>query len=97
MTVTPAAPSGLPPLLDELRAARLPPPAERRAIRVAAGISQRRLARALGVCQRNVSNWESPTGPEPRPEHALAYRVALDALREHTRNQEEGNPLVRPA
>jgi DNA-binding transcriptional regulator YiaG len=44
----------------------LPPPAQRRAIRQAAGASQADLAGALGVTQETVSRWErgerSPSG-----------------------------------
>ncbi len=79
MTTMPACLSGLLPLLDELRALRLPPPPKRRAIRLAAKVSQQKLADTLGVSQRNISNWERGF-VEPTPAYALAYRVALEYL-----------------
>jgi DNA-binding transcriptional regulator YiaG len=72
--------------LDEIRsrlAARreLPPPAERRALRVNAGISLRELGRALGVTAAAVHFWE--TGARmPRPAHLQAYLEALRLLAE---------------
>lgn len=47
-------------LVDEVRAVRsLPSPSMRRAIREAAGVSQKRLARELGVSNTTVSRWEA--------------------------------------
>ena len=65
-------------LLDELRATQLPPPALRRRIREKAGLSARRLARALGVATSTLLAWEE--GATPHPAHARLYREALDAL-----------------
>lgn len=54
----------------------LPPPAERRRLRLDAGVSLERIARAVGVTRQTVALWEA--GAEPRPEHLEPY---LDALR----------------
>lgn len=85
MTSTiPPAIRGILQLLEELEA-ELPPPAERRRIREAAGLSQRRLSLALGVCERNVCNWEKEKadgGNNPTRDNRLRYRLMLDQLRE---------------
>ena len=81
MTTIPMTLPSAMPLIDRVRATRLPPPAERRHIRVALGISLREVGNELGVSQLTVSQWERGLR-EPRPEHAIAYRALLEALRE---------------
>lgn len=77
----PEVPSG--PLVDELsaelRGAKLPPPAERRAIRKAAKATLSQVAAALGVDIMTVSRWERGLN-EPWHRNATAYRRVLDAL-----------------
>lgn len=69
-------------LLDEVRAARrLPPPAMRRAIRQAAGVTQQRIADELGVDRVTVTRWEAGRR-HPRGELAARYTRLLDALQE---------------
>lgn len=66
-------------LLARVRARRsLPPAAERRRIREAAGVSQRELARALGVSWTAVYRWEQ--GSRPRT-HAAEYGRVLAELK----------------
>lgn len=68
-------------LLDELRQRRrVPSPAAARAIRLAAGVSQARIAAELGVHPVTVTRWE--TGRR-RPGGDLAQRYAelLEQLR----------------
>lgn len=67
------------PLAALVLAARLPPPAERRRVRLAAGVSLRRMGEALGVSAPTVHNWEN--GHEgPSMENAKKYRTLLDQL-----------------
>lgn len=84
MTITPTALPDLAELLEAMRRAELPPPAERRAIREKAGLSQRGFALAMGVKERNLCNWEDPQGSEPTLAHRLVYRMALDIIRDRT-------------
>lgn len=72
------------PLVALIRASRLPPPAERRAIREAAGVSISAIARELGVSPSAVSVWEKGTFT-PRPRHAAAYSDLLRALQQLAR------------
>lgn len=70
-------------LLDEVRQARsvpLPPPNTARMIRVAADVSQERLARELGVHRMTVHRWESGER-KPRGLHRLLYAQLPDQLR----------------
>jgi DNA-binding transcriptional regulator YiaG len=64
-------------LLARLRAQRkLPPAAERKRIRKAAGVSVRQLAAALGVSRMAPVRWEK--GAMPRdPEHVREYAELL--------------------
>ncbi|QIY95871.1 helix-turn-helix transcriptional regulator [Streptomyces sp. S1D4-11] len=59
----------------------LPAPAERRAIRQAAGLSQGELAEAIGVTRQAVSHWEAGTRT---PKGALLdrYVAAIRTLRD---------------
>jgi DNA-binding transcriptional regulator YiaG len=57
----------------------LPEPAERKAIRRAAGISCRGLARIIGCDHQSLSNWESGAFA-PRQRHDVIYRRALAAM-----------------
>lgn len=70
-------------LLDEVRQAknlRLPPPTTARMIRLAAGVTQERLAQELGVHRMTVHRWE--TGERaPRGLHRVVYARLLDQLR----------------
>ena len=70
---------GVASLVDRLRATRLPPPYERRAIRKRAGASLEDVAAALGVQKMTVSRWERGTR-EPWPKHLTAYICLLEAL-----------------
>lgn len=68
--------------LNDLRSAHLPPPAERRRVREAAGVSMRELAAALGVTHGSVRNWETTTKKprlRVRREYARLLRE-LDAI-----------------
>ena len=70
---------GVDALLERVRARRkLPPPAERRRIREAAGVSQREMAKALGTSWTSIQRWEN--GSRPRGQEA-AYARLLEALR----------------
>jgi transcriptional regulator with XRE-family HTH domain len=61
-------------LLEEVRTAlRLPPPTRAREIRMAAGISQQRLADELGVDRVTVARWELG---DRRPRGQLLMRYA---------------------
>jgi DNA-binding transcriptional regulator YiaG len=79
------------PLVALIKAARLPPPDERRAIREAAGVSISALARELGVSPSAVSVWEKGTFT-PRPRRAAAYGDLLRALQELTCEQRDSQP-----
>lgn len=68
-------------LVELIRAAQLPPPHMRRAIRESAGASLQEVADELGVTRMQVSRWERGLA-EPRRDSAVAYRALLDSLRE---------------
>lgn len=63
------------------QARRLPPPAVARAIRDAAGVSQRQVADELGINRVSVARWELGART-PRGELRLRYVDLLDELRE---------------
>lgn len=68
-------------LLDEVRQARrLPNRKTARLIRVAAGVSQTRLASELGVHRMTVVRWESGERT-PQGRHRAAYAALLEQLR----------------
>ena len=69
-------------LLEEVRQAKtLPSPRSARLIRLAAGVSQERMAAELGVHRMTIHRWETgartPQGP-----YRVAYAQLLDGLRE---------------
>lgn len=76
------------PLLQRMRATRLPPPAQRRAIRNRAGLSREEIAAELRsqgfrVTGSAVAWWEKEKvegGLDPRPAKAAAYRQLLDRI-----------------
>ena len=55
-------------LVDQATPIQLPPPEERRRLRIAARFSQEETALALGVSLRSVCAWET----EPRQPHSAA-------------------------
>lgn len=59
--------------------ADLPSPAQRRALREAAGLSQREFASAIGVSQASIALWESGRRA-PRATHLERYVAGLRAL-----------------
>jgi len=67
-------------LLDEVRRGRrLPPPAQAKAIRREAGLSQERLAAVLGVHRVTVARWEDGVR-KPRGPLRAAYADLLAGL-----------------
>ncbi len=67
-------------LLDEIRTRRLPPdPPLARAIRIAAGVTQQRLADELGVHWTTVARWERGER-HPRPQLRAAYAALLNEI-----------------
>ncbi len=76
------------PLLRRKRAARLPTPERRRAIRDEAGVSREEMARELrarGVActEGAIKWWEMPKdegGFDPRPAKAIPYRRLLEEI-----------------
>lgn len=67
-------------LIAEVRAhRRLPKPAEARAIRLAAGVAQTRLAGELGVNRVTLARWERGTR-RPRGRLLERYVALLEAL-----------------
>jgi DNA-binding transcriptional regulator YiaG len=70
----------------EVRARRrLPSPAKAREIRLAAGVSQGRIAAELGVATITVSRWETGSRA-PKGQLLVAYVGLLDHLAELTRS-----------
>ena len=67
-------------LLEEVAAAEpLPPPAERKRLREAAGLSQAQVAAAVDTRREAVGNWEAGR-TEPRPPQRAAYARLLEGL-----------------
>ena len=58
----------------------LPEPERRKAIRVAAGVTQREVASLIGVTKVTIHRYESGDR-EPRGERRVRYAEALEALR----------------
>jgi transcriptional regulator with XRE-family HTH domain len=72
-------------LSSEARAhRRLPGPAEARAIRLAAGVGQKRLADELGVDRVTVARWERGAR-RPRGALLVRYLEVLEVLQRETR------------
>ncbi|WP_055631783.1 telomere-associated protein Tap [Streptomyces griseoruber] len=68
-------------LLEQVARDDLPPPAERRRLREAAGLSQAQVAKALDTRREAVGNWEAGR-TEPRPPQRAAYAKLLEKLAE---------------
>jgi DNA-binding transcriptional regulator YiaG len=69
-------------LVEDVRAAkRLPSPAMARAIRLAAEVSQERIATELGIHRVTVARWEAGTR-RPRGQLRIAYADLLCQLQE---------------
>ena len=69
-------------LVRQVRQSRsLPPPALRREIRRAAGLSLEQVASAVGVSRQAVAHWEAGTR-RPRASHLALYLDLLEQLRE---------------
>ncbi len=66
-------------LVTRVQASRLPSPAVRREIRMAAGVTIREAANALGVSTISFLRWEQGSA-KPRRQHAIDYAAFLDAL-----------------
>ncbi|MEW2400298.1 helix-turn-helix domain-containing protein [Streptomyces sp. NPDC046862] len=66
-------------LLEQVAQDDLPPPAERKRLREAAGLSQAQVAKATGTRREAVGNWESGR-TEPRPPQRAAYARLLEGL-----------------
>ncbi|MFJ8871531.1 telomere-associated protein Tap [Streptomyces sp. NPDC102473] len=68
-------------LLEQVAQDELPPPAERKRLREAAGLSQAQIARALAARREAVGNWETGRA-EPRSPKRSAYARLLEGLAE---------------
>ncbi|WP_327228618.1 helix-turn-helix domain-containing protein [Streptomyces platensis] len=66
-------------LLEQVSQDDLPPPAERKRLREAAGLSQAQIAAALNARREAVGNWELGK-TEPRPPKRAAYARLLEGL-----------------
>ncbi|MGK5629154.1 telomere-associated protein Tap [Streptomyces sp. URMC 123] len=66
-------------LLEQVSQDPLPPPAERKRLRIAAGLGQSQIAKALGTRRETVMAWESGK-TEPRPPKRAAYARLLEGL-----------------
>ncbi|WP_060887529.1 telomere-associated protein Tap [Streptomyces caniscabiei] len=83
-------------LLEQVAQDDLPPPAERRRLREAAGLSQAQVAKALDTRREAVGNWEAGR-TEPRPPQRAAYARLLEKLAERfpaPKNEAPGEPAV---
>ncbi|WP_331742030.1 helix-turn-helix domain-containing protein (plasmid) [Streptomyces sp. NBC_00726] len=76
-------------LLEQIAQDPLPPPAERRRLREAAGLSQDQVAKALKSRRESVGNWESGRS-EPRPPKRAAYARLLEGLATRFAPEEPG-------
>ncbi|WP_033338946.1 helix-turn-helix domain-containing protein [Catenuloplanes japonicus] len=75
MTLAPESP----PLVETIRATRLPPPSECRAIRQRSGATLAEVAAEVGVDPMTISRWERGLN-KPNRARAITYRHLLDAL-----------------
>ncbi|MFI0915347.1 telomere-associated protein Tap [Streptomyces abikoensis] len=66
-------------LLEQVSQDPLPPPAERKRLREAAGLGQAQIAKALDARRETVAGWESGK-TEPRPPKRAAYARLLEGL-----------------
>ncbi|MFI1169284.1 telomere-associated protein Tap [Streptomyces sp. NPDC020801] len=83
-------------LLEQVAQDDLPPPAERRRLREAAGLSQAQIAKALDTRREAVGNWEAGR-TEPRPPQRAAYAKLLEKLAARfpaPKNEAPGEPAV---
>ncbi|MEU1555625.1 helix-turn-helix transcriptional regulator [Streptomyces scabiei] len=83
-------------LLEQVARDDLPPPAERRRLREAAGLSQAQVAKALDTRREAVGNWEAGR-TEPRPPQRAAYAKLLEKLAERfpaLHGEAPGEPAV---
>ncbi|WP_328746422.1 helix-turn-helix domain-containing protein [Streptomyces sp. NBC_00285] len=62
----------------------LPAPEQRRAIREAAGLTQKELADAVGVSRQAVTQWETGARSVPRGKLLDRYVEALETLKAET-------------
>lgn len=69
---------------------RLPEPAQRRARRMLAGVSQQAVADAVGTTVATVSRWESGQRM-PRGEHLRSYAAVLDRLANEARCDDDAS------
>ncbi|MFJ7630920.1 telomere-associated protein Tap [Streptomyces sp. NPDC097595] len=86
-------------LLEQIAQDPLPPPAERKRLREAAGLSQDQVAKALKSRRESVGNWESGRS-EPRPPKRAAYARLLEGLAVRYPGEEAAAPAeesVEPA
>lgn len=68
------------PLIHALLKERLPAPSQARIVRIAAGVSQERLAAELGVSRRSVARWETGASQPTklvRPRYAALLRELM--------------------
>lgn len=75
-------------LARRIRAAKLPPPAERARIRREARITLREFAQVLGVTTTTVYRWELGV-TEPKNAHAIAYADLLAKIKEALEPEEK--------
>ncbi|MEU1630842.1 helix-turn-helix domain-containing protein [Streptomyces sp. NPDC020096] len=67
-------------LLEEARlSARMPEPAERLRLRLAANLSRAQVAAAVGAGRQTVANWEDGT-TDPQPPGRVKYLRLLEGL-----------------
>lgn len=66
-------------VVEQVKAAQLPPPLIRQQIRTGAGLTFRELGEVLGVTGMTAWRWETGRTTPPR-DAAIRYRQLLDAL-----------------